>query len=90
MAPPITSTNALALRLVQAACALARLVMISVPAGELRPLMALETAEAWVFGAAPIEAGRRAPRLRWPWDEGHGARSDRRVACGPERLQSRR
>ena len=53
------------LRLVQAACAIARLVMIYVPAGELRPLMALETAEAWVFGAAPIEAVRSAAEEAW-------------------------
>ncbi|NDE17257.1 hypothetical protein EBZ80_20230, partial [bacterium] len=41
---------------VQAACAIARLVMIYVPAGELRPLMALETAEAWVRQPEQLKA----------------------------------
>ena len=40
---------------VAAACACARLSLPHVPEGELRPLRAIETAEAWCHGEATIE-----------------------------------
>jgi hypothetical protein len=41
--------------LVLAACDCARLSLVYVPAGELRPLQALETAEAWARGDATLD-----------------------------------
>ena len=46
--------------LVRAACQCARLALLHVPAGETRPLEALETAEAWTRGEATIEDVRAA------------------------------
>ena len=46
--------------LVRAACACARLALPHVPAGETRPLEALETTEAWTRGEATIEEVRAA------------------------------
>ena len=46
--------------LVRAACQCARLALPHVPAGETRPLKALETAEAWTRGEATIEDVRAA------------------------------
>ena len=40
--------------LVMAACGCARLALRKVPAGELRPLKAIETAEAWAIGAEGV------------------------------------
>ena len=45
---------------VAAACACAREALVHVPARELRPLRAIETAEAWTRGEATIEAVRLA------------------------------
>jgi hypothetical protein len=47
-------------RLVWVACQCARLALRHVPAGELRPLAAIETAEAWTRGEATIEQVRSA------------------------------
>jgi hypothetical protein len=46
--------------IVTAACQCARLALKHVPAGETRPLKAIETAEAWVRGDATIEQVRAA------------------------------
>ena len=46
--------------LVLAACACARLALPYVPAGEQRPLAAIETAERWTRGEATIEQVRAA------------------------------
>lgn len=46
--------------LVRATCACARLALPHVPAGETRPLKALETAEAWTRGEATLEDVRAA------------------------------
>jgi hypothetical protein len=46
--------------LVRAACACARTVLQYAPAGEQRPLRAIETAEAWCDGNATIEQVRSA------------------------------
>ena len=45
---------------VRAACACARLSLVHVPAGEPRPLRAIETAERWARGKATIEEVRAA------------------------------
>lgn len=42
------------------ACQVAREVLRYVPAGELRPLRAVETAEAWVTGRATQDEAKRA------------------------------
>jgi hypothetical protein len=42
-------------KLVLAACDCARLALKHVPAGELRPLRCIETAEAWAHGKATIQ-----------------------------------
>jgi hypothetical protein len=47
-------------RLVQAACACARQALQYIPAGEERPRLAIETAEAWARGEATIEELRKA------------------------------
>ena len=47
-------------RVVLAACACARLALVHVPYGELRPLRAIETAEAWCRDEATIQEVRRA------------------------------
>ena len=49
-------------RLVMAACACARLALVHVPAGEQRPRIAIETAEAWCRGEATIEQVKEARR----------------------------
>jgi len=49
-------------KLVLCACECARLALIHVPKGELRPLKAIETAEAWTRGEATIEEVRVARR----------------------------
>ena len=49
-------------RLVMTACATAREAMQFVPAGEDRPRIAIETAEAWCRGEATIEQVREARR----------------------------
>ena len=46
--------------IVKAACACARLALPHVPAGETRPLIAIETAEKWCEGEATIEEVRKA------------------------------
>ena len=46
--------------IVLAACACARLALVRGPDGELRPLRAIETAEAWCRGEATIQEVRRA------------------------------
>jgi hypothetical protein len=46
--------------LVLAACACARTALRHVPAGEMRPLRAIETAEAWCRGEASLEQVRAA------------------------------
>ena len=46
--------------LVRAACACARLTLKSVPEGEDRPRIAIETAEAWTEGKASLEDVRTA------------------------------
>ena len=45
---------------VRAACACARRALAYVPAGEERPLLAIETTEAWCRGEATIEEVRQA------------------------------
>jgi hypothetical protein len=45
---------------VAAACDVARTALGRVPAGDLRPLLAIETAEAWTQGTATIEDVREA------------------------------
>lgn len=45
---------------VRAACLCAREVLVHVPKDELRPLKAIETAEAWCRGSATIEQVRAA------------------------------
>jgi hypothetical protein len=47
-------------RLVQAACACARQALQYIPAGEDRPRLAIETAEAWARGEAALADVRRA------------------------------
>jgi len=47
-------------RLVLCACECARLALVHVSKGELRPLKAIETAEAWARGKATIEEVRKA------------------------------
>jgi hypothetical protein len=47
-------------RLVQAACACARQALQYIPAGEDRPRLAIETAEAWARGGAALADVRRA------------------------------
>ena len=47
-------------RLVRAACACARTALSHVPAGEERPRIAIETAEAWARGEATLDDVRRA------------------------------
>ena len=51
--------------LVLAACACARLSLVHVPQGELRPLKAIETAEAWVRGDATPEQVRASAEAAW-------------------------
>jgi len=46
--------------LVLTACEIARTALVHVPAGELRPLRAIETAEAWCRGEATTEQVRAA------------------------------
>jgi hypothetical protein len=46
--------------IVMAACACARTALEFVPAGELGPLRAIETAEAWCAGRASLNEVRRA------------------------------
>ncbi len=46
--------------IVKAACACARLALPHVPAGETRPLIAIETTEKWCDGEATIEEVRKA------------------------------
>ena len=46
--------------LVLAACECARLSLVHVRKGELRPLKAIETAEAWARGEVPLEDVRSA------------------------------
>jgi hypothetical protein len=48
--------------LVRAACACARTALSHVPAGEERPRIAIETAEAWARGEATLDDVRRAAR----------------------------
>lgn len=45
---------------VRAACARARLLLVDVPEGELRPLRAIEAGEAWARGEATLSAVREA------------------------------
>lgn len=47
-------------RLVSVACECARLALRYVPAGEQRPLIAIETAEAWCRGEATMEQLKQA------------------------------
>jgi hypothetical protein len=47
-------------QLVKAACACARLVLHLVPVDELKPRIAIETAEAWANGKATLEEVRSA------------------------------
>jgi len=49
-------------KLVLCVCECARLALVHVPKGELRPLKAIETAEAWAKGDATIEDLRKARR----------------------------
>ena len=51
--------------LVIAACLCAREVLHLVPAGEERPLRAIETAEAWARGEATTDAVREARRVAY-------------------------
>ena len=47
-------------RVVLCACECARLALVHVPDGELRPLKVIEAAEAWARGKATIEEVRKA------------------------------
>lgn len=51
--------------IVLCACASARTALQYVPAGEERPLRAIETAEAWCRGEATIEQVRETQRGAW-------------------------
>ncbi len=51
--------------LVLAACACARTVLHLVPAGETRPLRAIEVAEAWCRGEATLDEVRAAADAAW-------------------------
>ena len=51
--------------LVSAVCLCAREVLHLVPAGEERPLRAIETAEAWCRGEATLDEARAARRDAW-------------------------
>ena len=59
--------------LVLAACACARLSLVHVPQGELRPLKAIETAEAWARGDATLEQVRAS--ASWAALAGSGSRT---------------
>lgn len=48
-------------RLTMAACACARAALEFIPEGEVRPLKAIETAEAWAKGKVDVKATRRMP-----------------------------
>lgn len=50
---------------VAGACACARTVLRHVPAGELRPLRAIETAEAWLEGKATSQDAHEAANASW-------------------------
>jgi hypothetical protein len=65
--------------IVLAACACARLALQYVPKGELRPLHAIETAEAWCRGEATIEevrAARAAAYAAYAADAAYAAAAD--------------
>jgi hypothetical protein len=51
--------------IVLAACACARTALVHVPAGETRPLNAIETTEAWCRGEATLEQVRKARRAAY-------------------------
>lgn len=52
-------------QLVTAACAVARTALPFVTQGDLRPLRAIEAAEAWARGEATVEDVRRAAEGAW-------------------------
>jgi hypothetical protein len=56
--------------LVRYACLVARTVLDKVPAGEDRPRIAIETAEAWTRGEATIEEVRAAADAAWDTPRG--------------------
>jgi hypothetical protein len=58
---------------VRAACLCAREALRYVPAGELRPLRAIETAEAWTRGEATIAQVRAARDEAWAADAAYAA-----------------
>ena len=60
-------------KLVLCACECARLAMVHVPKGEIRPLKAIETAETWARGDATIEEVRVARRAAYAADAAYAA-----------------
>jgi len=71
-------------QVVLAACACARTSLRFVPAGEVRPLQAIETAEGWCRGEATIddvrEAARAADTAVWAARAARAARAAARAA----------
>lgn len=51
--------------LVRSACSIARTVLKYVPAGEDRPLKAIEAAEAWCAGKATLQQVQAAAEVAW-------------------------
>lgn len=66
---------------VRAACACARTALVHVPDGELRPLHAIETAEAWCRGEATIEQVRSAANAAHAARAAAHAANAARAAC---------
>ena len=56
----LSKTGSTQMELTLTACAIARRALRFVPAGEDRPLCAIEAAEGWTRGEVPIEAVRTA------------------------------
>ena len=70
-------------KLVLAACKCARLALPHVPAGELRPLAAIEASERYCRGEATIDevgAAARAARAAWAAARAAGAAGDAEAA----------
>ena len=65
--------------IVKAACTCARLALPHVPAGETRPLIAIETTEKWCEGEATIEEVRKAA------EAAYAARAAADAACAAAR-----
>ena len=75
--------------LVLAACACARTVLHLVPAGETRPLRAIEVAEAWCRGEATLDEVRAAADAAWvaAWAAADAAAAAIAAASAATRVQ---